>query len=584
MRLNILKQYRKYLLILILIIASLIRLWKLDKVPISLYSDEVDVGYQAYSILKTGKDYRGIPWPLSFHSFADFRAPLYIYSSIPTVAIFGISSYGVRLPAAIFGILGVLILYLLISEIGNYLPKDNLPTMKRLAIISSFLLAISPWHIQYSRMAFEVTELLFFLLLGLYLFFKSLKNPKLLWLSTASFGLTPWIYSTAKLFTPFLLLSLIFIWRKEIGKIPKKYIYYSIIALIIFAAPMAYSILSDKAEMRFNYISVFSDPTTSSEVDYSRLLDAEVRKQAGGGIISKVISRLVHNKYIFWGGKVVNNYLTAVSFNFLFINGDPNLRHSIEGIGEFYKIEIVGLILGLILFFTRFKNRKIKILIAFWIMIGVIPSAITRDGGNHATRLILILPPLIFLISYGIIETADLLKGNQKYVFFISYLLLLIVSFIFYQHTFWFHYPWYSERSWSYGYKEVVEIAKEYQGKFKKIIITNADDRPEIFLAAYYPYNPSVWQKGFRQMYVDGFGNLNYIDKFYFGQALGGADEIKNLYKVMDKETLYIASQREVKGNLLMEPNKVPGGLVLLKTVTYPSGEPAFYAFARSNN
>src|SRR4030042_5900411 len=108
---------RKYWLIGIILIAIFLRLWNIDKVPVSLFGDELDVGYQAYSILKTGKDYSGNFLPLHFQSLAEWRTPLYLYSAVPTVALFGITPLGVRLPAAIFGILGVLAIYLLVSEI-----------------------------------------------------------------------------------------------------------------------------------------------------------------------------------------------------------------------------------------------------------------------------------------------------------------------------------------------------------------------------------------------------------------------------------------------------------------------------------
>ena len=110
----------RVILLLILFLGSFLRLWRLDRVPVSLFSDELDVGYQAYSILKTGKDYFGNSWPIHFQSYADYRTPLYIYSSVPTVAAFGITPWGVRLPAVLFGALGVLALYLLVLEIGNW--------------------------------------------------------------------------------------------------------------------------------------------------------------------------------------------------------------------------------------------------------------------------------------------------------------------------------------------------------------------------------------------------------------------------------------------------------------------------------
>src|SRR3989304_1104095 len=107
----------KKILVAILALALFLRLWKIDTVPVSLVGDELDVGYQAYSILKTGKDYSGNSWPIHFQSLAEWRTPLYLYSSVPTVALFGITPLGVRLPALIFGVLGVMLLYLLVKEI-----------------------------------------------------------------------------------------------------------------------------------------------------------------------------------------------------------------------------------------------------------------------------------------------------------------------------------------------------------------------------------------------------------------------------------------------------------------------------------
>lgn len=128
-------------LIVIILIASFLRLWRIGEVPISLMGDELDLGYQAYSILKTGRDYSGNPWPIHFQSLAEWRTPLYLYSAVPTVALFGISPLGVRLPAAIFGVLGVLFFYLLVKEL---FPKNfKLFTLNfSLGEIAAFLLAI----------------------------------------------------------------------------------------------------------------------------------------------------------------------------------------------------------------------------------------------------------------------------------------------------------------------------------------------------------------------------------------------------------------------------------------------------------
>ncbi len=74
-----LKTSASYLLGLILVLALFLRIWQLDRVPPSLFGDELDVGYQAYSILKTGRDYMGNFLPIDIQSFAEYRTPLFIY-------------------------------------------------------------------------------------------------------------------------------------------------------------------------------------------------------------------------------------------------------------------------------------------------------------------------------------------------------------------------------------------------------------------------------------------------------------------------------------------------------------------------
>jgi len=562
----------KKILIAVLALATILRLWRISDVPVSLFGDELDVGYHAYSILKTGKDYSGNSWPLHFHSLAEWRTPLYLYSAVPTVALFGISPLGVSLPAAVFGVLGIFAFYLLIKE----LTKNEV-----LALVSAAVLTFSPWHIQYSRAAFEVTQLLFFLILGLYFFFKALKDGRWLWISVSLLVLTPLIYSTAKLFVPFLLIFLLISYRKEIFKISKKYLVWAVVAGVIFGAPTAYSTFFGGGTQRFSYISVFTDPTRETEIGYARLIDAQVRKETGGGLISKVTTRLVHNKYTFWGERILKNYFEAFSTNFLFIKGDLNLRHSIEDVGQLYKVEAIALLLGVISFFVLFKDKRLKSLIAFWILVGVIPSAITREGGRHATRLILILPPLVFLISYGLVEGTKLFKKKFRNVFLLGYLGLFVVGFIFYQHNYWVHNPWYSERWWHAGFEEMVQSIKEVENQYDKIIISNANEPPWIFFAGWYQYPPEKWHQGFpfKEKYIEGFDTMGYIDKFYFGQV--GKIGIYGLPRVIDEKTLYVATEREIGANLIMEPERTPPGLTLVKAISYPSGEPVFYLFAK---
>jgi len=564
--------FKNVILIVILLVASFLRLYKISSDPVSLFGDELDVGYHAYSILKTGKDYSGNFMPLHFQSLAEWRTPLYLYSAVPTVAIFGINALGVRLPAAIFGILGILGIYLLIKEL-----TDN----KNLGLISAAILAINPWHLQYSRTGFEVTMLLTFLLFGLYIFFKSLKNGKYLWLSAGLLVLTPLIYSTAKLFTPFLLVFLIIFFKKEIFSLPKKYLINTLITLLILGGITSYAVLFSGGGQRFNYISVFSDPIVEPEVGTLRLQDSRFRGETGTGLSPKLLDRIMHNKFVFWGNTISNNFLESLSVEFLFAKGDPNPRHSSTGVGEFYKVEFIAIILGLILFISdKNQNFKLKLFILFWIIAGIIPASITRDGGNHATRLILILPPLIFLISYGVKKLFEMKK-----IVIIIYFAILILEFGSYLHLYYIHYPWDSERWWHTGWKESIQTIKGIEKDYDKVIITMADEPAWIFFAGWYEYPPSLWQKEFpigNDVEVAGFGKISHTGKFYFGSPNKDENGIYGLEKVITEKDLYLASAKEIPWNLIMDPTKKPNGLTLIKSIAFPSGEPAFYLFTKA--
>lgn len=557
---------KHWVLIIIILVSVFLRLYKIDTVPVSLFGDEMDVGYQAYSILKTGRDYYGNPLPLHFHSLAEWRTPLYLYAAVPTVALFGISPLGVRLPAAIFGILGVVAFYFLVRLIRQECLKiENW----ELEIMAALMLAISPWHIQYSRAGFEVTLMLFFLILGLYFFLRGLKESKYLFLSAMLLAALPWVYSTAKLFVPLLIVALVLIFWSDVKKVKVAHVIGSSVVFFLISLPMLLSILFGEGAQRFGYISVLTDPTVEHEIGVAR-----DRDDWGNNLVS----RIFHNKFSVWGEAIFDNFLKSFSTEFLFVDGDLNLRHSIDGVGMFYRVDLLVLLVGIVFFFSAKFDKRIKYLIIFWLVAGAIPAAITRDGGSHATRLILILPALVFLIALGV------LKLVKNRLLFSAYWLLLIILFIQYQHLYWIHNPTYSERWWHYGWEEAVETLKEHESDYETIIISTADEPPWVFFAGAYEYPPSRWQREFplhNKVDLAGFGEVSYIDKYYFGSPKA---EFYNWGRVIDGNTLYLASIKEVSLNLVKEPERTPGDLKLIETIMFPSGEPAFYVFSGVDN
>lgn len=526
-------------LIIVLLIAAFLRLFQLDK--LSLFGDELDVGYQAYSLMKTGKDYSGNFLPIQPRSLAEWRTPIFIYSTIPTVAIFGISTLGVRLLPVLFGVLNIYLIFILFKKLN----KNNLEVFNiKLEIIAAFLMSINPWHIQYSRAAFEVTQMLMFLLLGIIFLLNSLeKNGKGLWLSMFFFMLMPWTYNTPKLFVPLFLVSLFSIYFKKIINFDKSNLIKTILVGVILGLPLLFNIFSGQGSARFSNISLFNDPNLENVISEQREFD-------------KNNSRIFHNKLTYFTSKFVNNYLSAFSPEFLFLEGDSNLRHSINSYGQFYAIEAVSLVLGLIYFFGVYQETKYKYLLASWLMLAPIPSAITLDGANHATRLILILPALVILNAFGVYALSKLFKKS------LLYLITLFVSFVYFQHAFYVHNPKESGEWWHAGWKESIEYIKENQNSYDKIIVSTKKEPPWIFYAAYSELEPKKFQSFSPE-------ESNHIDNIYFYSL--PTESVYEYEKFLDKNTLYLATAKEV--------NVVPENLTLLKQVNYPNDLPAYYIF-----
>lgn len=188
-------------LALIVVFAAALRLLKLGQLPPGLYLDEVLYGLDAYSILKTGKDIYGHFLPLAFQS-SGYYPPLFTYILAPFFLVFPLSSWVVRLPAALSGITTILLTYLLAKKLFNY----------RIAILSSLFLAFLPWHIHLSRIAFLGSFGIVFLVLGADLF---LRGHVLF--SLVIFALSSHIHYGYKLLSPALFIILLLLRRKRIN-------------------------------------------------------------------------------------------------------------------------------------------------------------------------------------------------------------------------------------------------------------------------------------------------------------------------------------------------------------------------------
>src|SRR3989344_3153163 len=210
----------KLKLILILLLAAVLRFYQLGQVPSGLVNDEAAFGYNAYSLIKTGRDEFGQSWPIIFYSFGEGKLPVYIYLTLPSVAIFGLNEFAVRLPSALLGVLTVWV-------------------VSRWSLLAALVLATMPWHIHFSRAAFEANVALFFVTWGIWLWQQKRRTG-----SVASLIAAMFTYSAAAVFVP--LWSGYLYWRER-----KKNILLGLIPWLIL-------LIKQSQFNRFSGISIFN--------------------------------------------------------------------------------------------------------------------------------------------------------------------------------------------------------------------------------------------------------------------------------------------------------------------------------------
>src|ERR1035437_10543264 len=163
----------------ILLIAFFARTCQLSNVPDGFHIDESSLGYNAYSLLLTGKDSDGNRLPLCISMFNDNNPTGYYYMAAASIKFFGLNEFATRFPAALFGSLSVLAVFLLGFVIFRY---------KKIAVLGALLTALSPWNIVLSRASAETLVALFFTVLGFLLVILSFRGKIIsyLLLGTAS--------------------------------------------------------------------------------------------------------------------------------------------------------------------------------------------------------------------------------------------------------------------------------------------------------------------------------------------------------------------------------------------------------------
>jgi len=488
------------ILILILSLAFFLRIYKINSNPPGLTPDEASLGYNSYSILKTGKDEYGARFPIIFKSFGDYKPGLYVYLTIPSVALLGLNELSIRLPSVIAGVISVFLVYLIVKD---FLLLENSKKFK-LELVAALIAAVNPWLIYFSRGAWEVNIALTLTLTGIYFFLKSLKKHEFIVLSAVFFALTLLDYQGAKLSTFIIIGILVLLYWRNLLKFRYKYLILAFIFGFIVSLPIIFSFFNGKSG-RLVVFSVFSYPRPENYLQ-NFLNESNVKK-------GSIIYYLFYNEPLNFLRGILGRFFNHFSGRFLFFEGDwANPRHTPPNQGVLVIGDIMFLAIGLIAFLKQ-KIKKEYLFIILWLLLSPLPSILSRDQ-VQAVRSFNLSIPLVIIISFGVFYAIK----NFKKVFLIILLPIYLLTFIYFLDAYFVHQPIHNSQYWQYGYKQLTEKISPIQRNYKKVIIQQSYNQPYIYFLFYTKYDPTKWQKQAHLTQDFGFdvGHVDHMDNICF--------------------------------------------------------------------
>lgn len=521
------KKTINWFLVGIVCVAGFFRLWKLGQVPASPDWDEVALGYNAYSILKTGRDEYGTWFPLVLRSFDDYKPPLYAYLAILPVAAFGLDTWAVRLPSAVAGTIAVIGVYYLTKELFE---KEDDTARQKLPYIATLLLALSPWHIQFSRIAFEANVGVTLNIWAVTLFLKGMKKGKFLIGSAFLFGLGLYAYHSERIFLPLLVLILALLYRREIWKTRRT----AILAIVV-----GFITVSPLIRVMFDQNSLMRLRGTSSLTDQTGLLARSVTKLEQDKASGNVWGVLFDNRRIVWAKTLVSGYLSHYSLKWLYLAGD-NPRHHAPDMGLLYLVEMPFFFWGLYRMVTGWR-RSSSVVIG-WFLIAPIAASPTTEL-PHAIRSLVFLPTFQIITAIGIVHFISWVRSARKFsgILFVTFIAIFGFNIVYYLHMYYGHMDVEYSQYWQYGYKDAVDFVAAHQSQYQKVVVSTKLEQPYMFFLYYLRYDP-----------------VNYLASG--GTASGGFAEVRNRFgiyefrpidwanEVKDKKTLYIGLPAEIRG------------------------------------
>jgi len=395
-------------IIILTIITSFLIFYRLTEIPKNLSFDEVEFTKLALSL--SDKPY------IAYSQLATGHSTLYFYILLVSLKTFGINTFALRLPAAIFGILSIIIFYLILEIIFK---KDKILNTYYL-ILTTLIFLTSHWFLNFARFSFEATFLLFLELVSIFFlisFWRDKQSQNIFLLISGLFsGLSFLSYTPGRIF---FLLPLSFLILQTLRTLKLYKLAYFLIPLIIIITPLtAYLVTNNDTRVDQQFFLKNKEMTINEKVN---------------GLWKNISS-------------------TALMFN---IKGDVNGRHNYPNKPALNPILGILFLIGLISITTNYKlfnhrsldedGRTTNYFFLFYFLISLFPALMTYPWENpNMLRTYTVLPSVIYFIGNAIIillTIAHKIINNKVFEYLILTTLYLILVFsCFYELRTYFKY------------------------------------------------------------------------------------------------------------------------------------------------
>lgn len=451
------------LLSAIVFLALTVRLYLLSVIPPGLNRDEAALGYNAYSLLLTGKDEFGRSFPLNLESFGDWKLPGYSLLLMSLEFLFGLTVFTTRLLSALAGCISVIFVYFLAARLIG----------RKFALLSALLFAFLPWNIFFSRVAYEANVALTLILAGTLFFLKGIRQSRFFLASSIFFGAGLFVYHSSQLFTPLFVLALVGVSFRSVPR-GKNSLLSLLIFLVLLGVSLTTSLSGDKTKLAG--ISVFSDKSSL----YNKI-DIPRSQQPG------LLGKLLHNKPLYFTQTLISNHLGFYLPAFLVTQGGANPQHNLPGRGNLSPLDYLLLLVGLLLLLK--SNWKHKPLLLLWLFLSPLASTITRDAPQY-TRSVFAAGIIPLIEAFALVS----LKNHRTLSRI--FLIILPVAFFFSLITFFISYfvdfPRNGRQIWN---QPLISMAQQaIATDARQVVVSHPDYSPYIFILFYDVYGPGKFQ------------------------------------------------------------------------------------------